>query len=265
MNVNVPEPLPSVKVPSHSIVPWIVLATGLPAAGYVLVNLLSHPPPAAPASPPVEAGLTRVTPVEPDPIPTATTETAAETNTNTRTWDETELRFRPDTAPAPAPAPDHEAEIAVLRHEIATALDRAEEDLRGERFDNAVQEFESAARSAQTYPDAFWRERDRIASLRTRLIEARVAAEINAHRDALWRQRVANIEQSLSDRKWPEARRDAEEIVNDAQAPPAIANRARELLQQAKEGLVSAFRQTEVSGTTNTTIRKPSSPPRKHE
>ena len=41
------EPLPD--APSHSIVPWIVLATGLPAAGYVLVNLLSHPPPAAPA------------------------------------------------------------------------------------------------------------------------------------------------------------------------------------------------------------------------
>jgi serine/threonine protein kinase len=258
------EPLPA--APSHSIVPWLVLAaTGVPAAGYVLINLLSHPPSATPASPPFEASVTHVTPVDPGPIPTATTETAVQTNTNDKTSSDTEPRFVTDASPEPAPVPDHEAEIARLRHEIASSLDRAEEDLRGERFDDAFQEIESAARSAQAYPDAFWRERDRIAVLRTRLIDARVAAEIRTQQDALWTQRITKIEESLSDRKWPEARRDAEEIVNDGQAPPAIADRARELLQQAKEGLLSAFQQTEVSGTINTTIRKPSSPPRKHE
>lgn len=253
------------NAPSHSIVPWIVLAaTGVPAAGYVLVNLLSHTPPAAPASRPIEAALTtRVMPVEPTPISTATTETAVETNENIKTWNDAELRFRTDTTPAPVP--DHEAEIAALRNEITASLDRAEEDVRVGQFDDAVQEFESAARSAQTFPDEFWRERDRIAGLRTRLIEARVAIEIRAQQDALWTQRITKIEQLLNDRKWPEARRDAEEIANDAQAPPAIAERARALLQQAKEGLSAVFQQTQVSGTTNTTVRKPSSPPRKHE
>ena len=252
------------NAPSHSIVPWIVLgATGVPAAGYVLVNLLSHTPPAAPASRPIEAAAitTRVTPVE--PAPTTMTEPAVETSSNIKTWNDTELQVATDTAPATAP--NREAEIAALRNEITASLDRAEEDVRVGQFDDAVHEFESAARSAQTFPDEFWRERDRIAGLRTRLIEARVAIEIRAQQGALWTQRITKIEQSLNDKKWPEARRDAEEIANDAQAPPAIAARARELLQQAKEGLVSAFQQTEVSGTTNTTVRKPSSPPRKHE
>jgi eukaryotic-like serine/threonine-protein kinase len=257
--VEAEESVPLPETQTRPLMPWIVIATSVTAAGYVLVNQR----PRAPAVMPV------VTQAEVMPQLPRSDTTATSTTPPTADDMVDEPQVADVSATVTGTTEDttarREREIAMLREEIRVGLDQAENLLRAERFDEAVQEFESAARSAQKYPDELSPERERIAGLRTRLIDARVAAEMRTQQNALWSQRIARIEQYLRDRQWPEARRDSEEILSDAQAPAEVADQARDLLRRAKEGLVGEFRQTQVGATSNTTVRKPSSPPRKND
>jgi serine/threonine-protein kinase len=153
-------------------------------------------------------------------------------------------------------------EIETLRAAIRSGLTRAGENLAAERFADAIEELDRIAEMAQRFRAELSLERTEITELRTRVVGARVAAETRRAEDARWASQIAEIEEDLREEHWPEAERFATRITKDARAPEAIVARARELLQQARDGRKNAFKDTQLGPTTNT-IRKPSSPPRK--
>lgn len=247
--------------PRRPLVPWLVIAGSLAASGYVLIQHVTQFPIRAPGVtsarvvpilPPVELTTTTVvaTPHTPEPGPPVTAT-------------ESVIPVDPGRSHHEDPEDRQRQEVRRLRQEIQEAIDRAESALHAEQFDRALEELESAAQKAQSYPDDFWQERVALLRLRTEIVEARVAAATRVQEDALWAKRIADVEEDLRREHWPEAERFAKQIAEDAHAPPAVAERAKALLQQAKEGRIAAFRQLQLGPTTNT-IRKPSTPPRKN-
>ncbi|HEX7808277.1 MAG TPA: protein kinase [Thermoanaerobaculia bacterium] len=238
--------------PPTPVMSWVVVVGSLAAAGYLMLHAgASSPDPVAPASVLPQVSTIAPTP-EPEP-PTVSIDTAFEeppvvgTTTPAEPLDDSSLRQR---------------QIEMIRSETQAAIDRADLAMREERFDDAFQEFESASRGAHTYPDDLAQERRTIESLRTRLIEARIATETRRQQEELWRTRLASIEENLRQKQWPEAEWRAKEIADDPNAPPDVAQRARELHRRAQQGRIEALQQIRV-GTTDSTIRKRSTPPRK--
>lgn len=258
-----PESVASPAAPSRQpLVPWIIIAGSLAASGYVLVHHTARFPAPAPVVtrakvvpflPPVELTTTVFTstngPEPARPPATATTESVVPIDDG-RAQREAEEKQR--------------QEVARLRLEIQSAIDRSEAALRAEQFDGAVEELESAAQKAQSYPEDFWLEREALTRLRTAVVNARVTAATRVQQDALWAKRLADVEEDLRLERWPEAERFAKQIAEDPHAPPGVAERARTLLQKAKEGRIAEFKQIQL-GPTKNTIRKPSTPPRKND
>jgi len=167
-----------------------------------------------------------------------------------------------------APRPDdseakRRREIDALREAIARGFERAERELVAENFTAAIRELDRTAEMAQRYPADFQQAREQIAALRDRVINAQVAAQTRKAQDALWAAQLAQIEDDIRAERWPEAERFATRITKDPQVPAAVAAHAKKLLQQAKDGRRNAFKDIHVGTTSNTPVRKPSSPPRK--
>ena len=247
--------------PRRLLVPWLIIAGSLVASGHVLVQHMTRLPADAPTVmrarvvpilPPVELTTTAVVTATqmPDSRPRGTATESVIPVHDGRTRREAEQKQR--------------WEIAGLRQEIQEAIDRTEAALRDEQFDRASEELEFAAQKAQSYPDDFWQEREAIPRLRAAIVDGCVAAASRMQQEAFWSKRLADVEEDLRLERWPEAERFARQIAEDAHAPPAVAERAKTLLQQAKEGRIAAFRQLHRGPTTNT-IRKPSTPPGKND
>ena len=271
------EVLPVVPVTAEPITPpprrwsvlsWIVIAGSLAASGYVLIHHTARFPVTTPIQvsgvpilPPVVLTTTVVTtttaPSPPRP-PATTSAVSVIPVDDGRARHEAEEKRRREAEEAQRKL------VERLRHEIQSAIDRAEDALRAEQFERAVGELDSAAQKALTFPDDFWQEREAITRLHTAIIEARVAAATRVQQEALWEKRLADIEEDLRRERWPEAERFAKQIAEDPKAPPGVAERARNLLAEAKEGRIAAFDQTQL-GPTQNTIRKPSPPPRKRK
>jgi serine/threonine protein kinase len=212
------------------------LAVALPSPAPIV---LEAPPPAAEPPQPVP----RPVVVEKnDPFPPSKSEPAADGN------EDGEAKRR--------------RELEALREAIRRGLALAGEDLGAEHFDAALEELDRIAELAQRDPAELSQERVEIAQLRTRVVDARVAAQTRIAEEAQWASRLAEIEEDLRAARWPEAERFATGIARDPRAPQSVAERARALLEQAKEGRRNAFKDIQL-GPTRNTIRKPSSPPRK--
>lgn len=153
-------------------------------------------------------------------------------------------------------------EIEALRIAIRAGLARGRDELTAEHFPDAIEELDGIAEKVQRFPTELAPERTEIAELRTRVVEALVAAETRKAEDALWASQIAQIEKQLREERWPEAKSNAARITADPRAPAVIAVRAQALLDEAREGLRKALAGTQY-GTTTNTIRKPSTPPRK--
>lgn len=83
-----------------------------------------------------------------------------------------------------------------------------------------------------------------------RLIERRIAAGLAESRATVqvhevgrvaWQRQIAEIEELIGERSYPEAKRLAKKLAADAAAPPDVADRARELAAQADTALKSIF------------------------
>jgi serine/threonine protein kinase len=239
----------------------IVIAGTFVAATSVLRSQWSRqsfPAKAPPQNRPVITGIALPVVLEPAAVPIAQPKREPEKG-EPRKGD-------PFPVPKSEPVEDEETrrlrELETLRDAIRHGLTHAEEDLGGGRFDGAIEELDRVGEMAQRDPGGLSRERAQIAQLRSRVVEARVAAETRKADDAQWASRLVGIEEDLRAARWPEAERFAGGIANDPRAPEPIAARARALLQQAKDGRKSAFDDMQLGPTSNT-IRKPSSPPRK--
>lgn len=249
------------ETPRRSLVPWVMIAGSLTTAAYVLLHQRESFPVTAPAVtrarvvplfPSIE--LTPALPAAPAPAPLPATrpaEGALPVIDTGRAEREAEERRR--------------QEIARLRGQIADALANAEAALRDERFEAALAALDDAAQKAQQHPDDFRQERDSVRRLGTAVIEARVAADLRARQAALWEKRLTDVAGDLQQERWPEAERFAREILADADAPAAVVQRARALLQQARDGRIAALQEIQIGPTTNTTVRKPSTPPRRND
>jgi serine/threonine protein kinase len=153
-------------------------------------------------------------------------------------------------------------ELAALREEIRKGLETVDRDLAAARYDAATEELDRIGELAQRHRDELAQERDAITRMRGVVNESQRAAKEREAEAEKWATRLAEIEEDLRAERWPEAERFANRILNDLRAPEETAARARVLLQQAKDGRRNAFKDTQL-GTTTSTIRKPSSPPRK--
>jgi hypothetical protein len=257
------ESVPPVEVApepaKRSALAWIVIVCSVGVASYVLVEQTARFPAAAP-----EVIRARVVPILPAVELTTTTTTILAPPPHS-TYGESVAPITPVPPNDPGRS-EREAEyrrrseIATLRVEIQAAIDRTEAALRDEQLTQATEALEPAAQKAERYPDDLWQERAAITQLRIAISDAHVALETRRQ----WEKRIADIEEDLQRARWPEAERFAQQIAEDAHAPPAIAERARVLLQQAKEGRIAAFRTMQLGPTTNA-IRKPSTPPRKND
>ena len=253
---------PDTSTQRRSIVPWLVIAGSLATATYVLVQQREPFPVTAPA-------LTRakVVPLLPSielmpaapatPAPTPRQEPAVTDTQPPVVVDDDRTRL--------AAEEKQRKDIVTLRDEIARALDDAEAALRDERFDAAIAALDAASHKAQQHPDDFWQERDAVRRLGTAIVDARVAADMRRQQAALWETRLTRVAADLQHERWPEAERFAKEIIEDEEAPDDVVTRARTLLQQAKNGRIAALQEIQLGPTTNTTIRKPSTPPRKKD
>jgi serine/threonine-protein kinase len=248
-----PEPRP----PSGA-VPIVIVSVFVAAAGAIIATHSRRevPVPGPIRKPALESMVA-------SPIPPTVTETTATVRVTATA--EPPKKPPPLMPPTKAePVVDVEAnrrhELELLRESIRRDLTMAEQELVVLHFDTAIADLDRAAEMAQRDPADFLEERDQIAQLRTRVVEKRVAVEAAKAEAAQWASRLVGVEEDLRAEHWPEAERFAKGIANDTHAPEDIAARARTLLERAKEGRKNAFKDTTV-GTTNNTIRKPSSPP----
>jgi hypothetical protein len=216
----------------------------------------------SPYTPPIQQRIVAPQPNIAALIPPTVTETTASVRVTATA--EPPKKPPPLMPPKAEPVVDLEAkrrrELESLRDSIRHDVTAAEQELVVLHFDTAIADLDRAAEMAQRDPADFLEERDQIAQLRTRVVEKRVAVEAAKAEAAQWVSRLAGVEEDLRAEHWPEAERFAGGIANDARAPEDIAARARTLLERAKAGRKNAFKDTQV-GTTNNTIRKPSSPP----
>jgi serine/threonine protein kinase len=253
-----PEPEPR---RAAATVPIVIASVFVAAAGAIIVT---HPRrEVVPVPAPIQKPVTALQSMAAPPIPPPVTETTAPVRVTVKA----DPPKRPPSFTPPIktePVEDLEAkrrhDLELLRDSIRRDLTMAEQELVVFHFDTAIADLDRAAEMAQRDPAEFLEERDQIAQLRTRVVEKRVAVEAAKTEAAQWASRLAGVEEDLRAEHWPEAERFAGGIANDARAPEAIAARARTLLERAKEGRKNAFKDTQV-GTTNNTIRKPSSPP----
>lgn len=258
---SAPSVVEIVSIPAESprrpVVPWIIITGSLTAAGYVLFTQEERFPVVVPSVTRSEV-VPRLPPVKfpPPAMPAKRPERA-------QPVEQPQSVVPIDDGRAQREAEEKQTqEIARLRLEIQSTLERAVAALHAGNFTQSLEELELAARKAQTYPADLWQERDEVTRLRMQLVDARVAAETRKQQEALWAKRLADIEQDLRQERWPEAERFAKQIVDDIQAPADVAERAGNFLQQAREGRLAEFAKTEL-GPTKNTIRKPSTPPRK--
>jgi hypothetical protein len=244
-------------------VPIVIASVFVAAAGAIIVT---HPrreaPP--PVTPPIQQSVAAAptiidTIIPPPPVPD-TTAPARETAKAESTKRPPSLMPLEKSEPVEDLEAKRRRELESLRDSSHRDLTAAEQELVVLHFETAIADLDRAAEMAQRDPVEFREERDQIAQLRTRVVEKRVAVEAAKTEAAQWASRLAGVEEDLRAEHWPEAERFAKGIANDARAPEDIAARARTLLERAKEGRKNAFKDTTV-GTTNNTIRKPSSPP----
>jgi serine/threonine-protein kinase len=249
--------------PSATIAPIVIASVFVAAAGAII---LTHPhrQTVPPVTPPVQQTVGVPQPIIATVMPPLV---RVDTMAPARVTATAEPPKKPPPLMPPTkaePVVDLEAnrrhELELLRESIRRDLTMAEQELVVLHFDTAIADLDRAAEMAQRDPADFLEERDQIAQLRTRVVEKRVAVEAAKAEAAQWASRLAGVEEDLRAEHWPEAERFAKGIANDTHAPEDIAARARTLLERAKEGRKNAFKDTQV-GTTNNTIRKPSSPP----
>lgn len=247
----------------RSIVPWLVIAGSLATATYVLVQQRAPFPATAPAVTrakvvPLLLPSIQVTPAAPaTPAPVPQQKPVVTTTQQPVIVDDDRARL--------AAEEKQRKDVATLRDEIVHALDDAEAALRDEKFEAALAALDAASHKAQQHPDDFRQERDAVRRLGTAIVDARVAADMRRQQAALWETRITKIAEDLQHERWPEAERFAKEIIEDAQAPADVVKRARTLLQQAKNGRIAALQEIQVGPTTNTPVRKPSTPPRRND
>jgi hypothetical protein len=240
---------------------WLAIVGSVAAVGYVGVRHLQAPPRFS-SQPPNQGNVVpRVIAVEipSPPIPTATLPTTRPSEPKQPPNLGIDVRAKEERAKQAAVA----REIERLRDQIAALLTGAEADIVADRFGGAGEQLDEASEKAQRYPSDFASERQAIARLRTGLVNAEVAVRARRDQEALWESQLAKVQSFLTAGQWPEAKNFARLIADDPKAPPVVADRARELLQQAQNGLVDALR-TSTFGETTNTIRKPSPPPRKN-
>jgi serine/threonine-protein kinase len=254
---------------SYAAMAWVVIAGGLVAGTYLVSRhspvsfppaaprsmfngLLSTPgsPPAAPAAaapsqPPPSRPERKVRPVLSPPAEKTVVSAIPQPSVDPAAQEQRRLR-----------------ELAELRDEIRRGLLRVESAIRMELFTAANDDLDRLAEMTQGHPDDFRQERSEVARLRALIVQTEVDLRTRKEHDRIWASRIAAIENDLQGGRWPEAERFARDIAEDGSVPETIAARARELLQQAKEGRRKSFADTQL-GPTDNTIRKPSSPPRK--
>jgi serine/threonine protein kinase len=188
-------------------------------------------------------------------------------------------------APAPAPVPatatqpekrfpfknqepvasnddaEERRQIGQFRVEMSDAFKRAEELLAAEKFDAVQAVLEELAEKVRRYPKDFWQEADEIRRVTNRLNDARVASKTREMEEAMWQRSLTKIEELIAIKRFPEAESEARDLIADSKTPDHIAGRARELLQEAKDGFSELLKGAHM-GETKNVIRKPSSPPR---
>jgi serine/threonine-protein kinase len=168
--------------------------------------------------------------------------------------------------PNPLPVASHDdaeerRQIGQFRAEMSDAFKRAEDLLGVEKFDAVQAVLEELAEKVRRYPKDFWQEADEIRRLTNRLNDARVAAKTREMEEVMWQERLTKIEEQIAIKHFPEAELLAGGLIADSKTPEHIAGRARELLQEAKDGFSELLKGAHM-GETKNVIRKPSSPPR---
>lgn len=204
---------------------------------------------------------------EPTPIMKKTQEEPVKTETEKPPVVVEKPSVDPPVNPPALPPEKRPVDLSPFRREIAEGLDRIQSLIAMKDFDAAQEALTRATELAQQHPAELSAEQDSIRAARAELMHAMVseqtAADRKALEDAVWERRLREVESYLEARKLAEAKNSAEMLLTEANVPAAIALRARDLLERAREGIREGFEGTQLGQTKNRVVRKPSTPPRK--
>lgn len=135
--------------------------------------------------------------------------------------------------------------VAIIRERLRDGIREANAAMSQEQFDSVRERIAKLLADGSPYENDLRAEVNQLRLIDERaadgIVEARTTARLAEMERNAWERRLAEIDDLIQGRSFPEAKRLADNLAGDPKAPAEVGARARHLAQSAVEGLRRSF------------------------